>query len=206
LERARGKIPFLFWTPTGKAIITCGIALGMRFLHSLGYVHGHLTPSNIVINAKGDPLVGDLSAVRREFSELPLIPLAESVFYAAPESFEEDHDCTDRADVFSFGSIVYEIVTEQAVFPRSSTPLDVIAAFRRGQLPDVPGACGSLMQSLIRRCWSADPAMRPSFDRIIEIFQAEYFNIVPGASACEVRDYYNRICCWESESCCPAVA
>jgi hypothetical protein len=39
-----------WWTPTAKAKVVAGIALGLRFLHSLGFVHGNLNSSNIVFD------------------------------------------------------------------------------------------------------------------------------------------------------------
>jgi hypothetical protein len=39
-----------WWTPTAKAKAVAGLVLGLRFGHSLGLLHGHLTASNIVFN------------------------------------------------------------------------------------------------------------------------------------------------------------
>jgi serine/threonine protein kinase len=36
------------WTPTAKAKAVAGLVLGLRFAHSLGLIHGHLTTNNIV--------------------------------------------------------------------------------------------------------------------------------------------------------------
>jgi serine/threonine protein kinase len=37
-----------WWTSTVKAKAVAGIVLGLRFAHSLGLVHGHLTGNNIL--------------------------------------------------------------------------------------------------------------------------------------------------------------
>jgi serine/threonine protein kinase len=37
----------VWWTATAKAKTIVGLVLGLRFLHSLGLVHGHLNSSNI---------------------------------------------------------------------------------------------------------------------------------------------------------------
>jgi serine/threonine protein kinase len=39
LESAQAKNPPDFWNPTGIAIIVCGIAAGLEFIHSRGFVH-----------------------------------------------------------------------------------------------------------------------------------------------------------------------
>jgi serine/threonine protein kinase len=40
----------VWWTPTAKAKAIAGIVLGLRFSHSLGLIHGHLTTHNIVFD------------------------------------------------------------------------------------------------------------------------------------------------------------
>jgi hypothetical protein len=51
------------------------------------------------------------------------------LFLLSLSTFVEGADCTDRFDVFSFGSIVYEILTEMAAFLVSMSPFDVIRTF-----------------------------------------------------------------------------
>jgi serine/threonine protein kinase len=38
--------PPSFWTPTGIAIIVCGIVFGPEFIHSKGFIHRDLKPEN----------------------------------------------------------------------------------------------------------------------------------------------------------------
>jgi serine/threonine protein kinase len=40
----------VWWTPTAKAKAVAGIVLGLRFAHSFGLIHGHLTTDNIVFD------------------------------------------------------------------------------------------------------------------------------------------------------------
>jgi serine/threonine protein kinase len=41
----------LWWTSTVKAKVVAGLVLGLRFAHSLGLVHGHLTGNNILFDS-----------------------------------------------------------------------------------------------------------------------------------------------------------
>jgi serine/threonine protein kinase len=182
-----------FWTPTGKAIIICGLVLGMRFVHSKGYIHRDLKPGNILINGRGESLISDFGTVRSETYDATLTPECGTVYYSAPECFIEGASFTKNVDVFSFGSILYEIITEKAVLPPSTAPFDVIRTFRSGKMPDVPDSCGPLMQKLIPECWSENPESRPSFDRIIADFENADFQIIPEASRTEVRRYVTNI-------------
>jgi serine/threonine protein kinase len=174
----------------------------MRFIHSKGYIHRDLKPDNILINGPGHALISDFGAVRAEESDATLTGEAGTVRYAAPELFREDGECTDRVDVFSFGSIVFEILTGEPVFPDTLRPFDVVRQHRSGQMPAIPELCGGFMQSLISECWSQDPGRRPSFQQIIERFQEAHFGIVPEASPARVRDYVAGVTSWELQHCC----
>jgi serine/threonine protein kinase len=88
-----------FWNPTGIGIIICGIVLGMRFVHSRGFVHRDLKPSNVLINERGEALIADFGATRSEYDDCTWTSEAGTVQYAAPEMYREEV-CTNKADVF----------------------------------------------------------------------------------------------------------
>jgi serine/threonine protein kinase len=57
--------PF-WWTPTAKAKAIAGIALGLRFAHSLGLLHGGLKVSNILFDADRRIQIADFSPIHLE--------------------------------------------------------------------------------------------------------------------------------------------
>jgi serine/threonine protein kinase len=200
MEQVRYGASLPFWTATGKAILINGIALGMRFVHSRHYIHGDLKPSNILVSARGQSLISDFGSVRSESYDMTMTPEGGSVYYAAPESFEEGKPSTSKIDVFSFGSIVYEILAGRAVFPRPrTTPFAVIGVLRSGEIPLDLSSCGHFMGDLIRRCLSIDPEGRPTFASIIESFAWANFDIVPEASPSAVGAYVRGVCQWEGQ-------
>jgi serine/threonine protein kinase len=193
LGRARwgGRPPF--WTATGKAIIICGIVFGMTYVHSEGYVHCDLKPANILIDAEGCPLISDFGSCCAP-DDGTFTPEGGTARYAAPEMFQDHIRCTASVDVFSFGSILYEILTERPVFPASFSPLAIWRTLSKGDMPHVSESYGSQMQDLIKRCWSLAPEFRPSFHSIIAEFAAAGFDILPGAIVGRVRDFARSRC------------
>jgi hypothetical protein len=117
--------------------------------------------------------------------------------YSAPELFEEGVIATAMSDVFSFGLLLYEIIVGWPVFPESDGPFVVIRRFRTRDFPAIPAKYGSLMQLLISRCWSMNPDDRPSFPRILALFQLHNFSLLPNADVTEIRDYCEAILEWE---------
>jgi serine/threonine-protein kinase CTR1 len=190
-----GQIPS-FWNPTGIGIIICEIVFGMRFVHANGFVHLDLKPSNILINSLGHALIGDFGTSRLEIDDSRLTTDTATVNYAAPEMFEEG-DSTNKADVFSFGLVLYEILIGSAVFPSSRKDMEVMGCILAGDMPEIPAKCGQFMQNLISRCWSPNPEDRPSFDEILEEFRKCDFAIVPDADPGELRPRAWGIIAWE---------
>jgi hypothetical protein len=194
-----GRIP-PFWNPDGIGIIICGIVLGMRFVHSSGFIHRDLKPGNILLNGLGEALIADFGTTRPEQNDHTWTAETGSVHYAAPEQYQAEIKCTNKVDVFAFGSIVYEILVGVAVFPSSMEAFPVMRLLLKGEMPTIPDQCGSLMQKLIPRCWSMDPSKRPSFDDILNEIQAANFAIIPRAHPKTIRDFLVGILAWEARS------
>jgi serine/threonine protein kinase len=188
-----------FWTPTGIGIIICGIVIGMRFMHSHGFVHQDLKPSNILINENCRTLIGDFGTSRCQTIDLTPTPDTGTPHYAAPELFEEDSR-TAKVDVFSFGLILYEIVVGHAVFPLSMRPAEIIRIHKKGDRPDIPHFVVSSMKTLIELCWSPNPCDRPSFKEIMEHIESNHFEIISGADPETIRKYVRGVRDWEQMS------
>jgi serine/threonine protein kinase len=190
-----GKTPS-FWTPTGIGIIICGIVLGMRFMHSHGFIHQDLKPSNILLNADGRALIGDFGTSRCETVDHTPTPETGTLRYAAPELFEEDGR-TEKVDVFSFGLILYEILVGRAVFADDLRPMEIIRLHRKGERPIIPDKVTPAMKTLIERCWSPDPENRPSFKDILDSIDSNDFRIVLEGDEKIVRMYVRGVRDWE---------
>jgi serine/threonine protein kinase len=200
LKRATRNPKPSFWTPTGKAIAICGIVLGMRDIHSRGLIHRDLKPGNIFISADGHSLIGDFGTSRFEFDDATLTSDTGTPHYAAPELFQETTPYTTKVDVFSLGSVMYEIILGFPVFPSSLQPFPIMRQVLAGDMPPVPIECGKFMQGLIRRCWAKNPEERPSMHEIFNEFQSNQFEIVPGAMSDTVREYVLGVIAWETSS------
>jgi hypothetical protein len=136
MKLARGPQCPLFWNPTGIAIIIWGIVLGMRFMHSRGFIHQDLKPSNILLNDKWRVLLADFGSSRNKSTDVtPTV--AGTVQYAAPEMFEEDATLTRKVDVYSFGLILYELLVGCPVFADDEPPFAIIRQKRTGYTPPI---------------------------------------------------------------------
>jgi hypothetical protein len=79
------------------------LADSLRKLHDAGKAHGAVTPSSIVVTATGLDLIPSLG------------PLATVTPYTAPEVLQ-GQPADARSDIFSFGALVFEMLTGRRAF------------------------------------------------------------------------------------------
>jgi hypothetical protein len=200
LDLVRLGHPTILRTPTGKGRLICQIVLGMRYVHAQGIIHRDLKPGNILLDEHWGPKISDFGLSRFESVEGPPTANTGTVWYAAPEQLVEDAPHTKKTDVFSFGYILYEIVTGRAVFPPWESQMGVLRRILVRDFPALPDQFGPLMQGLIRRCWSVDPFARPSFEEIFCEFQDCGFDILPNVNPEAIRKSIDEVLAFEAET------
>jgi serine/threonine protein kinase len=108
--------------------------------------------------------------------------------YAAPEQLYQNYQHTAKTDVFAFGLILYEIISNTPVFAGSLRLAEVVRRLRDRRLPEIPATFGSVMQRLIPRCWLNAPRDRPSFHEIFCEFETAGFEILPNVDAAAIKE------------------
>lgn len=100
------------------------LASAMHHAHENGVVHRDLKPENILMDLSGEPHITDFGLARRLEDRLtePNVTLG-TIAYMAPEQARADSQSMGpRADVFSLGVILFELLTGQLPFRGQSIP------------------------------------------------------------------------------------
>jgi serine/threonine protein kinase len=91
-------------------------------------------------------------------------------YYLAPECY--DNRYSQMSDVFSFGLILYELLTGQSAFPKELTLNQIMfKVAMKHKLLDIPRFVLPSTRELITDCLSEEPGDRPSFDEIVDLLK-----------------------------------
>lgn len=79
-----------------------------------------------------------------------------------------------KCDVFSYGVMLWEIVTGGAVPYAGLTPLQAaVGVVQKGLRPVIPEGVHPALARVMARCWEASPSVRPNFGVIIATLEAQ---------------------------------
>jgi serine/threonine protein kinase len=107
-----------------------------------------------------------------------------TLLYMAPEVGEDHYDC--KVDVYSFGLIMYEIVTSDPIFSGASdNKLELLRELPNGWRPEVRNV-KPVSRSIIERNWSMNAEERPPFQDILRELYDGGFDIIPGITNIDV--------------------
>jgi serine/threonine protein kinase/Tfp pilus assembly protein PilF len=151
---------------------------GMRFIvEANGVVHRDLKPENILFDADGVAKITDFG-LAAAFDTRALLEAepeddggrrsrgAGTAPYMAPEQFSSFDDVETRADVYSMGVVLYEMLAGRRPFEDDSVAA-LERAHRRRPPPPLPDDVPERVRTLIMRCLAKDPGDRyASFDAL----------------------------------------
>ena len=105
------------------------VAEALHFAHKRGFVHRDIKPGNILLGKNGESFVADFGlALREDQFGTQDFKICGTPHYMSPEQARgESHLVDGRADIFSLGVVLYEMLTGTRPFG-GSTPADVLRA------------------------------------------------------------------------------
>jgi serine/threonine protein kinase len=116
------------FTPEQALALVPGICDALQAAHAQGIWHRDIKPENILLDAAGGVKIADFGIARivgdpqRDFTLTRTGNALGSVAYMAPEQHEKPHDVDHRADIYSLGVVLYEMLTGELPLGRFPAP------------------------------------------------------------------------------------
>ncbi|XP_005363674.1 proto-oncogene tyrosine-protein kinase ROS [Microtus ochrogaster] len=188
LRKARGTTihgPLL--TLVDLVEVCVDISKGCVYLEQMHFIHRDLAARNCLVSVKDytSPRVvkiGDFGLAREIYKNDYYRKRGEGLLpvrWMAPENLM-DGIFTSQSDVWSFGILVWEILTlGHQPYPAHSN-LDVLNYVQEGGRLEPPRNCPDDLWNLMSQCWAQEPDQRPTFHNIqdqLQLFRNFSLNI-----------------------------
>ncbi|XP_061610822.1 tyrosine-protein kinase SRK2 [Phyllopteryx taeniolatus] len=144
------------------------VASGMAFLEVQNYIHRDLAARNVLVGENNICKVADFGLARvfqtdnvyeaREGTKFP-------VKWTAPEAIH-NNIFTIKSDVWSFGILLYEIMTFGKMPYPDLTNYQVVQQVPQGYRMQCPPNCPKIMYGIMMNCWNENENDRPTFETL----------------------------------------
>ncbi|XP_072051273.1 uncharacterized protein [Amphiura filiformis] len=149
------------------------VCKGMHYLASMKLVHRDLAARNVLV---ADGLIMKISDfgltrdiyegdtyMKKSKSRMPVKWMAIEALY--------DNIYTIKSDVWSFGVLLWEIVTMGATPYPGLASERLYQILKNGYRMEKPEGCSDELFRIMQRCWQLVPTSRPSFFDLVDIFE-----------------------------------
>ncbi|EXB42381.1 Serine/threonine-protein kinase HT1 [Morus notabilis] len=163
------------------------IARAMECLHANGIIHRDLKPDNLLLTANQKSVkLADFGLAREETVTEMMTAETGTYRWMAPELYStvtlrqgEKKHYNNKVDVYSFGIVLWELLTNRMPFEGMSNLQAAYAAAFKQERPSMPENISPDLAFIIQSCWVEDPNLRPSFSQIVRMLNSFLFTLSP---------------------------
>ena len=153
------------------------IAHGMDYLGSQHYIHRNLAARNVLVGDGNIVKIGGLSLFENndEYCTNKTASYRRTIKWTAPEAALYNH-FTIKSDVWSFGILLYELVTYGRIPYPGMTNAEVLKIVQEGYRMPMPMVCPEPLYEIMLDCWRAEPEGRLTFEYLYYTLE-DFFTI-----------------------------
>ena len=147
---------------TSKTIllpVALGIALGLKRLHDLGFIHRDIKPDNVLMSEEGSPKLTDFGLTRRPSRANTY---AGTQGFLSPEMLARRGPITYASDIYSFALLILCCITGHTRPPSDPSARETF--IRESCAPEKRSKA---WLRLITGCLATEPSDRPNIDSIV---------------------------------------
>lgn len=178
------------------AVITREVLVALNYIHSLGIIHRDLKAANLLVTRTGQVMLCDFGVAasfvqgsargkRSTFIGTP--------YWMAPEVILEGKTYDCKADIWSLGITVYEMVTGNPPYSQHDQQ-QAISLIPKNQPPRLPDQAGysSLLQEFVAVCLDVEPRDRLPADELARTRWIKNHAKIPVSILTELLVMYNK--------------
>ncbi|XP_015433663.1 PREDICTED: LOW QUALITY PROTEIN: proto-oncogene tyrosine-protein kinase receptor Ret [Dufourea novaeangliae] len=177
------------YTVTPRDILSFAwqISKGMAYLADIKLVHRDLAARNVLLATGKVCKISDFGLTRDVYEDDAYLKRSKGrvpVKWMAPESLA-DHVYTSKSDVWSFGVLLWELVTLGASPYPGVDVHNLYNLLKAGYRMERPANCSPQLYKLMVSCWHQEPGSRPSFRELTSHWEkmledsVEYLDLNP---------------------------
>ena len=168
----------LTWNRASRMLLDA--ATGMLYLHSRNILHCDLKSNNVLVDSHYRTKICDFNMSKLiEESTGSSLANIQNPRWLAPEICEGSDSHSKASDVYSFGIVMWEVLTSGEVPWKDSKPWEIVQLIKEGGRPTTPSfwdcvdANGNEFTAfdeyvqLLTACWDQNPYARPTFNDIV---------------------------------------
>jgi hypothetical protein len=166
--------------PAAKAVeYARQMASGLAAAHERAIVHRDLKPANVFITAAGHVKILDFGIAKMTMAAVSEAltghlnagltstgSIVGTVSYMSPEQVRGE-EVDPRSDVFSFGAVLYEMLTARVAFQQPTAVETMHAILQKD--PDLDAIPGAPLVVIVRQCLAKNPRERFQSTRDLEL-------------------------------------
>jgi len=157
------------FTPEQQKRIALEIAKGLQYLHNQKMIHRDLNDRHILFDEDMHAKLTGFGLSKVQSKVVQTVQITQEVScWSAPELLGRRVAHSAKSDVYSYGLILWELLTWQKPYAGCSLDSrDLLEKVRSGYRENIPETVPKIYADLIRQCWDENPLKRPSLEVMI---------------------------------------
>ena len=147
---------------------------GLKILHFNNIIHRDIKAANIFMFNSGLVKIGDLN-VSKVFKSGVKFTQTGTPYYSSPEVWcDKPYDF--KADIWSLGCLLYEMLTLRAPF-RGTSMKSVFDKIMKGVYDPIPSFYSKTIGMVLKMSLQKNPDLRPTCEQLLNIFNEKYSHL-----------------------------
>lgn len=145
------------------------VAGGLEHMHSGNHLHMDIKPSNILLSNTGDFIISDFGIsykIKDIIRQAVPLKTKDTEAYMAPERFSLREEISYSSDIWSLGSVVYEMATGKTPFGMDGGKAQ-LSSMEDITSINIGSQYSTFLNNLVRACLNPVPKNRPTAQEIV---------------------------------------